>query len=1194
MKKSFKKLFSVVAVCMMLASQTPLTAILWIAPAKAAADYEILSSDFTVSSPVGTEVRNGTKTITWTTSSLSTDVDLWYCAGADCGNGSYTLIAANQPNNLSYSWDTTTATAWDSAQYKIRVSLPWGSNGGMSPNYFTLDNTVPSISIWDNILAWPVWSDSFAATITDTNISTRKYGYVNNSSDCTTSVNTAGFTAYTSASTVNLTDETHNGKYVCFYADDTAGNKNVAVSANPINIDITNPSISITDNILVWPTSSDSFAATLTEANPSILKYGFVAAAGNCTTAVNTSSFTTYTSTSTVTLSDQSHNTNYLCFYAQDQVGRSAVAVSANPINIDITNPTMPSNTLTAPNGGTYRTWWSIHAITWANASITDTNLAANPITLAYSTNGGDSRTQIATNEANDGSYTWTTPNTSSTFLVRITAVDTAGNSSSDTSDSTFIIDNTAPTVSSVVASPNPGSWTVNVTVYFTEALAGMYISQPPTVALFDWSYRTVTASAVAGHTNGFRDDNHNVWEWTIDVSSRTNGTLNFAVSWAKDNALNLMTLNSSAGSMVVDTVAPTFTVNNSVSSWTTSDTINVTVADVTAGVASSTYGFSSDATCNWSDTITTAFTSNSNFSIEWNHIDYLCVKAVDNAGNVSYQTIGQLHTDNTYPAMNGNTLTAPNGWEKWAGGSTHNITWGSITDTNLATNPITLAYSTDGWDNWTQIATSEANDGSYTWTIPAIDYDTVLVRVSAVDNAGNISTDVSNTVLTLDNTHPTTSITNPTSSQVIAWPTRLIESATTDNFNISSVVFYYNSSNDAWEGSQVISTDTSYPYTASFNTTALADGTWYLFTVAIDEAGNTTTSAIIPVTIDNTKPEILNNTLNFPSDVSGSWTLAGRATHRSLNITQVEYFVDAIWDNDDWYDLSLWAGTTAKDFGDTINVSALSNGRHTLYVHAMNSEWVRGTGYANKTFRKWSAAPDITSLYMSDITNSSATINWDSTTEPDTAEYRIKENNGTFSSWSSLGHPQSIGELSTTTTYIVEIRLAAGVNSSTDTVSFTTASASDGIIVDSISRILNGNTPTPGGDYESGYHFRFNLTLNDIFADTLNFKLADWSNSATTTAVANNTKIYVSENGIDSANHENQLANFDPQNHADYFTTLTGADTYSEDLYIYHLDSDSSKWGNQIILDMFYKIPTWAQGIFSTNYGIKTTSDPK
>jgi hypothetical protein len=103
-------------------------------------------------------------------------------------------------------------------------------------------------------------------------------------------------------------------------------------------------------------------------------------------------------------------------------------------------------------------------------------------------------------------------------------------------------------------------------------------------------------------------------------------------------------------------------------------------------------------------------------------------------------------------------------------------------------------------------------------------------------------------------------------------------------------VVFYYNDTNNETDPVH-ISTDTSAPYTGVLDTTALANGTWYLYTVAIDEAGNTTTSTIIPVTVDNTKPVV--HPLTFPEHASTAADLVGLATHGTLNITQVEYFID-------------------------------------------------------------------------------------------------------------------------------------------------------------------------------------------------------------------------------------------------------------------------------------------------------------
>ena len=78
--------------------------------------------------------------------------------------------------------------------------------------------------------------------------------------------------------------------------------------------------------------------------------------------------------------------------------------------------------------------------------------------------------------------------------------------------------------------------------------------------------------------------------------------------------------------------------------------------------------------------------------------------------------------------------------------------------------------------------------------------------------------------------------------------------------------------------------------------------------------------------------------------------------------------------------------------------------------------------------------------------------------------------------------------------------------------------------------------------------------------------------------AVANNTKIVVSGNGVST----------DTEWTVNTTDILTGADIYSKDMDIYNMDSDSNLWGSQIMLDMFYKIPTGSQWIFSTSYGIQ------
>jgi hypothetical protein len=219
---------------------------------------------------------------------------------------------------------------------------------------------------------------------------------------------------------------------------------------------------------------------------------------------------------------------------------------------------------------------------------------------------------------------------------------------------------------------------------------------------------------------------------------------------------------------------------------------------------------------------------------------------------------------------------------------------------------------------------------------------------------------------------------------------------------------------------------------------------------------------------------------------------------------------------------------------------------------------------------------PDILNLLMSNVTNDSATINRASDVIPDTADYRIKTNTSSFTSWLSLWDEEIIEDLSASTTYIVEIRLGIGDNYSTDSISFTTASAANGIVVTSQQRILNGNDPTVWGWYASWYHFRFGVTINNLNEIDLQFKLANRSNGASTMAVANNALVKVTANGTN-----------------DYSTwiTLTGTSYTDIDTNISDLDNNTNLWWRQIYIDLFYKIPTGAGGVYTTTYGINADS---
>jgi hypothetical protein len=120
-----------------------------------------------------------------------------------------------------------------------------------------------------------------------------------------------------------------------------------------------------------------------------------------------------------------------------------------------------PAPKVIQPNGGEEIPGGSVYDIKWSVTKGTY-DLAASPITIWYSTNNGGSWTQIATNEPNDGRYSWNVPNpaaTSTNCVVKVRARDIQGNTGEDASDSAFTI--TKTTSSETETIPAGGTGTV-------------------------------------------------------------------------------------------------------------------------------------------------------------------------------------------------------------------------------------------------------------------------------------------------------------------------------------------------------------------------------------------------------------------------------------------------------------------------------------------------------------------------------------------------------------------------------------------------------------------------------------------------------------------------------------------------------------------------------------------------------------
>jgi len=242
---------------------------------------------------------------------------------------------------------------------------------------------------------------------------------------------------------------------------DAAGNAPEAVSDSPnYEVDTKEPTLTsaiFTDAALkVGETSVVTFIFSETVTGFAI-GVDVTVADGTGALSAQAGSGTTYTATFTPT-DDYESATNVLTIAMTgviDAAGNAGLSTAeSSNYAIDTKEPVV---VITSPYGGEIWLGGATEDITWTPATDNDIALTGTPITIEYSINNSTSWTEIATGQANDGTYAWeTVPNLSSVnCLVRITAVDLAGNSASSNSNSVFTItaDTEAPSVT--VNSPN-------------------------------------------------------------------------------------------------------------------------------------------------------------------------------------------------------------------------------------------------------------------------------------------------------------------------------------------------------------------------------------------------------------------------------------------------------------------------------------------------------------------------------------------------------------------------------------------------------------------------------------------------------------------------------------------------------------------------------------------------------------------
>jgi hypothetical protein len=401
---------------------------------------------------------------------------------------------------------------------------------------------------------------------------------------------------------------------------------------------------------------------------------------------------------------------------------------------------------------------------------------------------------------------------------------------------SSKVVDNTAPTVSvgaPVAGTRVGGSVTISATSSDANALTYDFLVNGSVVA----------SGAAASETW----DSTSVGDGPVAISVR-----------ATDPAGNSTT--SSAVSITVDNHAPTPTVDDPGAAVSGSPTLGVTTDGDTANVEL-------DERAQGASTWVTIGTVGPPFSQSWNTNALpdgtyeLRAVATDLSGHVGTSPTVTTVVDNTAPT---GALTVPTAGSTIGGPHAH-LTANAVDAGGSGIASVKFEYY-DG-TAWNAIATVTSPPYMTTWDAQAaVATGTYLLHAIVTDAAGNTKTTTSVSV-NVDSSAPTVTFANPGTSLSGTVPL----TATTAGPDAVGVTFAYSVHGaNAW---QTIATDTTAPWSASFDTTTLADGNYDVRATAVDDVGNVGTSAVYTALIDNHLPTVASAT---PADGSTITSVSG------------------------------------------------------------------------------------------------------------------------------------------------------------------------------------------------------------------------------------------------------------------------------------------------------------------------------
>ncbi len=291
----------------------------------------------------------------------------------------------------------------------------------------------------------------------------------------------------------------------------------------------------------------------------------------------------------------------------------------------------------------------------------------------------------------------------------------------------------------------------------------------------------------------------------------------------------------------------------------------------------------------------------------------------------------------------------------------------------------------------------------------------TAVARDAAGNNQTSASVNITVSNLVPDLTVPSVSVTAPASGASVSGSAVAVSANASDNVGIVGVQFKLNSSNLGAE-------DTVAPYAVSWNTTAVANGSYTLTAAARDAAGNSATSAGIAVTVTNDITAPLISAI-AASNITSSGAAINWTTGETSD-SQVEYGTTVAYGSETALNTNLV----------TFHSQALSGlSALTTYHYRVKSRDAAGNlaSSPDQTFITLAipdtAPPVISAVAAIGITASGVTITW-TTNEPadSQAEYGTTPSLGSSSSLDTsliANHSVTLSGLSGGTIYNYRVK---------------------------------------------------------------------------------------------------------------------------------------------------------------------------